>query len=118
MKTFKFRIETDENGELTGISVSNKQIHAGLFSLLNHVCHETLNKFNGKLGWYETFIRFEHKGKEYTQIRSKNLCAGCCFMTNIRCLHPFFITKPYCNGKIYIEEVKNNNNESIKILQH
>lgn len=102
--TFKFKI-TKENGKVSGISVLNRQIHAGLFKLLNDNAHKSIMEFNGELDWYDTFIRFEHNGKAYTQIKANPYtCTGCCFLVNNRCTHPHFNVKPICSGKIYIEE--------------
>lgn len=103
--TFKFKITKKDNG-VSGISVSNKQIHAGLFNLLNNSAHRAVMEFNGELDWYETFIRFEHDGKKYIQIPTTPFtCDGCCFMVDYRCTHPHFKTKPVCSGKIYVEEL-------------
>lgn len=96
---YKFKIE---KGNESGISFSNNKIHAGLFNLLNNACHEAINRFNGKLDWIESFVRFEKDGKKYEQIKSENQCVGCVFYKE-NCIHPFFETKPYCTGKIYIE---------------
>lgn len=96
---FKFRIEKENK---SGVSFSNNKIPAGLFNLLNNACHEAINKFNGRLDWIDSFVRFEKDGKKYEQIKSEKKCEGCIFYQE-NCIHPFFETKPYCNGKIYIE---------------
>lgn len=96
---FKFRIE---NGSKKGIAYSNNKIPMGLFNLLNLACHEAINKFNGKLEWIDTFVKFEKDGKKYEQIKSDKLCEGCTFNKE-KCIHPYFDTKPHCTGKIYIE---------------
>lgn len=96
---FKFRIEKDYK---SGIAFSNNKMHAGLFNLLNLACHEAINRFNGKLYWMETFVKFEKDGKNYEQIKSDKLCEGCVFDKD-NCIHPYFKTKPHCEGKIYIE---------------
>lgn len=96
---FKFKIDSKNE---SGTSFSNRQIHGGLYALLNKACRDAINKFNGRLEWFETFIRFESNGKKYEQIKSENLCEGCVFNKE-NCVHPFFDTKPYCTGKIYIE---------------
>lgn len=97
---FKFKIEKDLE---SGIAFSNNKIHAGLFNLLNMACHEAINKFNGKLDWIQTFVKFQHEGKKYEQVEAKNYCEGCVFSHNI-CTHPYFTTKPHCTGKVYIEK--------------
>ena len=102
--TFKFRI-TNENEKVSGICFSNRQIDAGLFRLLNYNAHKAIREFNGELDWCETFVRFEHEGKKYIQVKTTPFtCDRCCFHENNRCVHPHFSVKPFCIDKIYIEE--------------
>jgi hypothetical protein len=101
MSNFKFKIERI-NANFKGIAFSNRQIHAGLFNELNTACHTVINRFNGKLDWCELFVKFEHNGKHYEQIKSEKLCFGCVFNT-LKCEHPYFETKPHCDNKIYIQ---------------
>lgn len=99
MNTFRFQIHK-EPSSVKGMVVSNNKIHQGLFNLLSKACHEAVNRFNGKLDWYETYIYFECKGKKYTQVKGTRLCDGCVFWED-DCIHPHFTTKPHCEGKIY-----------------
>lgn len=100
MSNFKFKIEKKEN-QIKGVAFSNRQIHAVLFNELNTACHNAVNKFNGKLDWCDLFVKFEHNGKYYEQIKGEHLCTGCVFHKE-KCEHPYFETKPNCIGKIYI----------------
>ena len=106
--TFKFRMEI-KDGKITGVAYSNRRIHGGLHTQLNKACHDAVKRFNGDFDWQEVYIKFYHNGKYYEQVKSKynreetsNGCYGCVF-SKIRCDHPYFDTKPYCTGKIYIE---------------
>jgi len=99
---FKIDIHKDElNNVFKGIAYSNNKIPAGLFNYLNKACHTAIDKYNGKLEWYDTFIRFKHCGVNYTQVKSINICNGCAFHYKNNCVHPYFSTKPICEGKIY-----------------
>ena len=103
---YKARLWIDENGELHGISFTNRQIPLGLFDMLNKAMHEVVDTFNGKNSWKENYIKFTSNGKRYEQFDGKNAkdpCIDCVFL-NKRCQHPHYLdgTKGYC-GKPYRE---------------
>ena len=101
---YKFRLETKDN-EVSGMAFNNNRIYAGLHTKLNNACHEAVNRFNGKLDWQDVYVKFEHEGKHYEQVKSERNCSMCAFEGE-RCEHPHFDTKPYCDGKIYVESTK------------
>lgn len=88
------------------ISYANQRIAAPLFNEINNAIHEAAARYNGELDWKQMYIRFTHDGKKYCQVDSTKLCEGCCFYNEkgLGCLHPYFLTKGDCTGRIYKEE--------------
>ena len=103
---YKARLWIDENGELHGISFTNRQIPLGLFDMLNKAIHEVVDTVNGKTSWKENYIKFTSNGKRYEQFdgNDKIPCYDCVFGGKDYCQHPHYYDgfKGYC-GKPYRE---------------
>ena len=103
---YKARLWVDENGELHGISFSNRQIPLGLFDMLNKAMHEVVDTVNGKTSWKENYIKFTDNDKRYEQFdgNDKIPCYDCVFGGKDYCQHPHYYdgSKGYC-GKPYRE---------------
>lgn len=101
---FKAELKRKENGEWQIISYANRLIPGQIHWELNNAIHDVIDRVNGKLDWRQSYIRFRHNGKTYSQVPARlNSCDGCCFRTSKKCTHPYFETKGNCTGRIYKE---------------